>query len=190
MNIEKTLFGGILLHTSHGKFAINGGGTMDAMETGYRIRDQPLQGMILTSEHIHRSKNVSVFANKYQIPVLVTLATWAKFGEHVDKPVLVSPPCKTVFMGLEIEFHFLRNDAVDPVYLIVCDQGKSLGIVPDGKLSRHTAEPLRHCNTVCFANRQRILPGIPSALRRRLKSVTNTLEEIESFFPELVPVFL
>jgi hypothetical protein len=184
MNIEKTSFGGLLLHTSHGNFAVNGGGSMEDMEIGYRLREQPLRGLILTAEHIHRSRNAAAFANRFGIPVLISTATWAVLGEHLDRPVLFSPPGTVDFEGLSLEFHFLRYDSIDPVYLIVRDRKNTVGIVPDGKLTAHTAEPLRHCSALCLDNRPHILPGIPSALKRRLLSVTNTAEEIDRLFPD------
>ena len=61
---------------------------------------------------------------------------------------------------------------------------------PDGKLTARTAEPLRHCDALCLDNRPHLLPGIPSALKRRLLSVTNTAEEIDRLFPDIVPVLL
>ena len=190
MDFKILSFGGLLLHTSHGRFAVNGGGSVEAMERGYMLREQPLRGMILTSEHIHRSRNAAAFANKHKIPLLTPLVTWAELGEHVDRPVLVCPPCTTVFEGLEVEFHFLRSDALDPVYLIVRDGERSLGIVPDGKLSEHTAAPLRQCDALCLDACPTRLPGIPAALHRRIESVTNTQEEIAALFPDRVPALL
>ena len=190
MNIEKTSFGGLLLRTTHGNFAVNAGGSMENMEIGFRLSEQPLRGLILTSEHIHRSRNAAAFANRFGIPVLISTAAWAVLGEHFDRPVLFSPPGTVGFEGLSVEFHFLRYDAIDPVYLIVRDQAHTIGIVPDGKLTGRTAEPLQHCSALCLDNQPHILPGIPSALKRRLLSVTNTVEEIDRLFPDLVPVLL
>ena len=190
MHIEKTSFGGLLLHTSHGNFAVNGGGSVEDMEIGYRLREQPLRGLILTAEHIHRSRNAAAFANRFGIPVLISTATREVLGEHLDRPVLFSPPGTVDFEGLSVEFHCLRYDSIDPVFLIVRDRENTIGIVPDGKLTARTAEPLRHCDALCLDNRPHLLPGIPSALKRRLLSVTNTAEEIDRLFPDLVPVLL
>ena len=85
MNLEKTSFGGLLLHTSHGNFAVNGGGSIKDMEIGYRLHEQPLRGLILTAEHIHRSRNAAELANRFEIPVLVSTATWAMLGEKIDR---------------------------------------------------------------------------------------------------------
>jgi hypothetical protein len=190
MNIEKTPFGGFLLHTSHGNFAVNAGGSMEAMEIHYRLREQPLRGLILTSEHIHRSRNAAEFANRFNIPVLISAATWAVLGQHFERPVLFSPPGAVVFEALSVEFHFLRYDSIDPVYLIVRDREKTIGIIPDGKLTGRTAEPLRHCSAVCLPRGLLPLPGIPAALQRRLQSVTNNAEEINRLFPDTVPILL
>ncbi len=190
MNIEKTSFGGLLLHTPHGNFAVNAGGSMEDMETGFRLREQPLRGLILTSEHVHRSRHAAAFANRFGIPVLISTATWAVLGEHLNRPVLFSPPGTVDFEGLSVEFRFLRYDSIDPVYLIVRDRENTIGIVPDGKLTVRTAEPLRHCDALCLDNRPYLLPGIPSSLKRRLLSVTNTAEEIDRLFPDIVPVLL
>ncbi len=190
MNLKIQPFGGILLYTSQGRFAVNGGGSIEAMERGYQIDEQPLRGMILTSEHIPMSRNVAAFANKHKIPLLVPLVTWAALGEHVDRPVPVFPSNTIAFEGLEVEFHFLRGDALEPVYLIVRDGARSLGIVPDGKLSEHTVAPLRQCDTLCLAVRPARLPGFPAVLRREIESVTNTQEEIAALFPDRVPILL
>ena len=189
MNIETTSFGGLLLHTSHGNFAVNAGGSVDEMAIRYRLREQPLRGLILTAEHINRARNAAEFANRFRIPVLVSMVTWAVLREHFDRPVLVSPPCTADFEGLSVEFHFVSYDSSDPVYLIVRDQENAVGIVPDGKLTGRTAEPLRQCNALCLPRRPLLLPG-PPALKRRLLSVTNTAEEIDRLFPDIVPVFL
>lgn len=189
MNLEITPFGGLLLHTSHGNFAVNAGGSVEDMAIRYRLREQPLRGLILTSEHIHRSRNAAEFANRFGIPVLVSTAAWAVLREHFDRPVLVSLPCTADFEGISVEFQFLSYDSIDPIYLIVRDQDQTLGIVPDGKLTARTAEPLQHCNALCLARRPLFLPG-PAALKRRLQSVTNTAEEIDRLFPNIVPVFL
>lgn len=190
MYLEKTSFGGLLLHTSHGNFAVNGGGSIEDMEIRCHVREQPLRGLILTSEHIHRSRNAAAFANRLGIPVLISTAAWAVLGEHIDRPVLFSPPGAVLFEGLSVEFHFLRSDSIDPVYLIIRDQEKTIGIVPDGKLTARTAEPLRHCTALCLDNRSVLLPGIPPALKRQLLSVSNTAEEIDRLFPDSVPVLL
>ena len=190
MNLEKTSFGGILLHTSHGNFAVNGGGSMEEMEIGYRLNEQPLRGLILTAEHLQRSYNVPEFANHFGIPVLISTATWAVLGEKFDRPVLFSPPSTVVFEGLTVDFHSLRFDSIDPIYLIVRDQGESIGIVPDGKLTERTAEPLQKCNAVCLDKRPVSLAGLPSALQKRLRTITNTAEEIERLFPNNLPVIL
>lgn len=190
MNIEKTSFGGLLIHSSQGNFAVNAGGSMEAMAAGYRLREQPLRGLILTAEHIQRSRNAAEFSNRFGIPVLVSTATWEVLGEHFDRPVLFSPPGTADFEGLSVEFHCLCDDSIDPVYLIVRDREKTVGIVPDGKLTVRTAEPLRHCNALCLASPPLFLPGIPAGLKRRLQSVTNTAEEIDRLFPDIVPVLL
>lgn len=190
MNFEKTPFGGLLLHTSLGNFAVNAGGSMEAMEIHYRLREQPLRGLILTSEHIHRSRNAAAFVNRFGLPVLISAATCEVLGEHFDRPVRFSPPGTAVFEGLAVEFHCLRYDSIDPVYLIVRDREKTLGIVPDGRLVERTAEPLRHCSAICLPRGPRPLPGIPAALQRRLQSVTNNAEEINRLFPDTVPVLL
>ena len=189
MNLEKTSFGGLLLHTSLGNFAVNGGGSIKDMEIGCRLSEQPLRGLILTSEHIHRSRNAAEFANRFGIPVLVSTATWAMLGEKINRPVLFSPPGTAVFEGLSVESHFLRYDSIDPIYLIIRDGENSIGIVPDGKLTERSAEPLRKCNTVCLERRPS-LDAFPSALRKRLQSITNTAEEIDRLFPDIVPVLL
>ena len=190
MNIEKTPFGGFLLHSSHGNFAVNAGGFLDSMETHYRLSEQPLRGLILTSEHVHRSRNAAEFANRFNIPVLISVATWAVLGEHFARPVLFSPPGAVVFEGLSVEFHCLRYDSIDPVYLIVSDREKTVGIVPDGKLTSRTAEPLRRCSAICLPRGPHPLSGIPAPLQRRLQSVTNNAEEIDRLLPDTVPVLL
>lgn len=190
MDLEKTSFGGILLHTSLGNFAVNGGASMEEMESGYRLSEQPLRGLILTSEHIHRSRNAAEFANRFGIPVLISTATWAMLGKKIDHPVLFSPACTVVFEGLPVDFHFLRYDSIDPVYLIVHDQEKSIGIVPDGKLTERTAEPLRKCSAVCLETLPVFLPGFTSTMKKRLRSVSNTEEDIKRLFPGTLPVIL
>lgn len=162
MNIEVTSFGGLLLHTSRGDFAVNGGGSLEALELAYLASGEPPRGIILTSEHPRHSRNISAFANMHRIPVLITLRTWAALREHFRKPVLSWPLRTNEFAGLAIEYHFLCSDSREPTYLTLRDGEDTLGIVPDGRITPDSAPPLLECRTLFFDNlREKLLRSAP-----------------------------
>lgn len=70
MNITINSFGGVLITSVNGNFAINGGNSMEEMEKAYLLLEQKLTALILTSEHLDRSRNAALFAQKHHIPVL------------------------------------------------------------------------------------------------------------------------
>lgn len=210
MNIERTSFGGLLVRTALGNYAVNAGGALTAMEKEYRIAEEPLRGIILSCEHLHRSVNLAEFANRHGIPVLIKTIACAALPMHLDHALRARATYPVDFEGLSVSFHFVRYDSLDPVYLILRDGRETLGIVPDGRLTPKTVEPLLECRTVFLEKVREELPDSdiespeemliralfhsgedgkkktgtpPRRLRQRWKSFTNTAAEIAEMFP-------
>ena len=139
MNITANSFGGVLVDTSKGAFAVNGGGSLEEMEKAYLQPEHPLTALVLTSEHIERSRNVELFSRKHHIPILASFIMQCKMRLH-DLPVIYCfPPAEVNLYGVKIGLHHIRYDSIDPVFLTIEDEEKT-GIVIDGKLDRKSAE--------------------------------------------------
>ena len=181
MNITINTFGGVLVETSKGNFAINGGGSLEEMEKAYLVPDHPLTALILTSEHLDRSRNAVSFAQKHHIPVLASFITQCKMRLH-DLPLIYCfPPAEVDLYGVKIGLHHIRYDSIDPVFLTIEDEEKT-GIVIDGKLNRETAEKLMDCRRILLCNEVKLHDLMPSTLQRRILSVYNTAEEQKELF--------
>ena len=181
MNITINSFGGVLVETSKGNFAINGGGSLEEMGKAYLQPGHPLTALILTSEHLDRSRNAALFAQKHHIPILTSFITQCKMRLH-DLPVIYCfPPAEVNLYGVKIGLHHIRYDSIDPVFLTIEDEEKT-GIVIDGKLDRETAERLMDCRRILLCSEVKLQDSMPSALRRRVLSVYNTAEELKELF--------
>ena len=181
MEITLNSFGGVLVTSGKGNFAINGGGSLEEMEKAYLQPGHPLTALILTSEHLDRSRNAVSFAQKHHIPLLASFLTQCKMRLH-DLPLIYCfPPAVIDLYGVKIGLHHIRYDSVDPVFLTLEDEEKS-GIVIDGKLDRESAEKLMDCRRILLCNEVKLHAPMPSALRRRVLSVYNTAEELKELF--------
>ena len=181
MNITINSFGGVLVETSKGNFAVNGGGSLEEMEKAYLRPDRPLAALILTSEHLDRSRNVELFAQKHHIPILASFIMQCKMRLQKLPLFYCFPPIVMNLYGVKIGFHHIRYDSIDPVFLTMEDDEK-IGIVIDGKLDKESAEKLMDCRRILLRNKGNLHDSMPSALRRRILSVYNTAEEQNSLF--------
>ena len=181
MNITTSSFGGVLVNTSKGAFAVNGGGTLEEMEKAYLSEDCPLTALILTSEHLDRSRNVELFAQKHHIPILASFIMQCEMRLQKLPLFYCFPPTVIDLYGVKIGFHHIRYDSIDPVFLTMEDDEK-IGIVIDGKLDKESAEKLMDCRRILLRNKGNLHDSMPSALRRRILSVYNTAEEITELF--------
>ena len=181
MNIAINTFGGILVETAKGNFAINGGGSLEEMEKAYLQPEHPLTALILTSEHLNRSRNVELFAQKHHIPILASFIMQCKMRLQKLPLLYCFPPAEIDLYGVKIGFHHIRYDSIDPVFLTIEDEEKT-GIVIDGKLDKESVEKLMDCRRILLCNKVKLHDPMPSALRRRILSVYNTAEEITELF--------
>jgi len=78
MNITTNPFGGVLVTGANGSFAVNGGGSPEEMEKACLRPGHPLTALILTSEHLVRSRNAALFAQKHHIPIPASSITQCK----------------------------------------------------------------------------------------------------------------
>lgn len=181
MNITIHSFGGVLITSANGNFAVNGGGSMEEMENAYLAPERPLTALILTSEHLERSRNAALFAQKHHIPVLASFIMQCKMRLQKLPLLYCFPPVEIDLYGVKIGFHHIRYDSIDPVFLTLEDDEK-IGIVIDGKLDKDTAASLMDCSRILLCNEAEQQDPAPSALLRRRRSVYNTPEEITELF--------
>ena len=181
MDITMNSFGGVLVTSAKGNFAVNGGGSLEEMEKAYLRPEHPLTALILTSEHLDRSRNAALFAQKHHIPILASFITQCKMRLHGLPVIYCFPPAEVNLYGVKIGLHHIRYDSIDPVFLTIEDEEKT-GIVIDGKLSRESAEKLMDCRRILLCNEVKLHETMPSSLRRRILSVYNTAEELEELF--------
>ena len=181
MNITINSFGGVLITSAKGNFAVNGGGSMEEMEKAYLQPVHPLTALILTSEHLDRSRNAAQFAQKHHIPVLASFIMQCKMRLQKLPLLYCFPPAEIDLYGVKIGFHHIRYDSIDPVFLTLEDDEK-IGIVIDGKLDRESAEKLMDCSRIVLCNEAKLQASMPTARQRRILSVYNTPEVITELF--------
>ena len=181
MNITMNSFGGVLVTSAKGNFAVNGGGSLEEMEKAYLQRGHPLTALILTSEHLDRSRNAADFAQQHHIPILASFITECKMRLQKQPLIYCFPPVELNLYGVKIGFYHIRYDSIDPVFLTIEDEEKT-GIVIDGKLEKKSAEKLMDCRRILLCNEVKLHDPMPSALRRRILSVYNTAEELKELF--------
>ena len=180
-----TDFGGVLLRTGNGNFAINGGAMPKKLDAAYLREGETLHALILTSEHYHRRHSAASFAERHDIPLIAALLVSAALRELTiggRAPITFLPPEELEFAGARLNFHFIGGDSIEPVFLTVEADGSRLGIVPDGKLGPASVKPLLECDTVLLGNRLELPKNAPGALARRLRSVSNTEAELDELF--------
>ena len=181
MDITVNSFGGVLVTSGKGNFAINGGGSQEEMEKAYLQPEHPLTALILTSEHLDRSRNAELFARRHHLPILASFITQCKMRLQKMPLLYCFPPTVIDLYGVKIGFHHIRYDSIDPVFLTIEDDEK-IGIVIDGKLERESAEELMDCRRILLLNEAKPHDAMSSALHRRILSVYNTAEELKELF--------
>ena len=180
-----TDFGGVLLRTRNGDFAVNGGAMPRRLSSAYVRENGELKAIILTSEHLNRADGAAIFAEDQGIPLVVSLVATALRRDLTlggRRPTTFLTPASLEIAGVRLHFHTLYNDSVDPCFLTVEADGSRIGIVPDGRLDAGSVLPLRGCDEVLLGNRLDLPPAAPGALARRLRSVSNTDAELEKLF--------
>ena len=181
MNITINSFGGVLIASARGNFAVNGGGSPEEMEQAYLQEGHPLTALILTSEHLARSRNAALFAQKHHIPVLGSFIMQCKMRLQKLPLLYCFPPAEIDLYGVKIGFHHIRYDSIDPVFLTLEDDEK-IGIVIDGKLEKESAAHLMDCRRILLCNEAKLQASMPTARQRRILSVYNTPDEISGLF--------
>ena len=178
-------FGGIRVESAAGTLAVNGGGTLEELEEFYLAPPGPPVAMILTTEHIHRSRNAAEFAARHDIPLIGSLIAFA--GLHVQTPNVhgILPPRRLTAGQFVLDLFHVRYDSPDPFALTVSADGETLGIVPDGKLSEkypEALEKLRGCQKLFFGNKMDRPPATSRYLFLRGRSCYNTTAELAELF--------
>ena len=186
MHVSSAPFGGVLVETPSGNIAINGGGELAELDDFYLAEDRPLPvAIVLTTEHLHRSRGVEAFAEAHGIPLVGPLLALAYLHSHSPARWEVMPPRRLAINGIELEFFHVRYDSLDPVALTVSADDETLGVVPDGRLTERDTdalEKLRLCHKIFFGNKLDDLPEGPRLLKLRYRGFYNTSEELSELF--------
>ena len=185
IEIVSAPFGGILIKTASGNLAVNGGGTPDEMDEFYLSGDRPPTAIVLTTEHMHRSRGVGEFAGRHGIPLVGSLIALAHLHLHTPERWEVLPPREIAVGGIMLDIFFIRYDSLDPFALTVTVNGETVGIVPDGRLSAKDADALaklRNCHKLFLANKLDCPPEMPRMLYLRYRGNYNTSGELAELF--------
>lgn len=129
---------------------------LSCRETEKRLKALDLQvknikAIFISHEHGDHIKGVSVFANKYNIPVYITPLT-AKHGPrligHITKPFKADEP---VIIGtLSVTAFAKQHDAIDPHSFVVQYNGVTVGVFTDiGDNCKQVINYFKLCNA-CF----------------------------------------
>ena len=178
-------FGGVLIETARGKLAVNGGGAPDELDGFYLADARPPVAIVLTTEHIHRSRGVGEFAARHGIPLVGSLLAFARLRLQSPERWEILPPQQLAIGGIVLDTYPIRYDSEDPFALTISVNGETLGVVTDGRLEARDAPllaKLRSCNKLWFANKLDRPPEIPKALLRRYRGNCNTSGELAELF--------
>jgi phosphoribosyl 1,2-cyclic phosphodiesterase len=109
---------------------------------------QLVKAIFISHEHSDHIKGVSVFANKYKVPVYITPST-AKNGpkliKHLSKPVYAHQPIQIESL-LVIPFS-KEHDAADPHSFVVSDNGINIAVITDiGVVCNHVRHYFQQCH--------------------------------------------
>jgi phosphoribosyl 1,2-cyclic phosphodiesterase len=128
---------------------------LSCRETEKRLKqlDLPvkkIKAVFVSHEHGDHIKGVSVFANKYKLPVYITEGT-AKYGPHLighlSKKFTANIP---VTVGsISITPFAKHHDAADPHSFIISHEGITVGVFTDiGKVCSRVADNFKQCHAV------------------------------------------
>ena len=178
-------FGGVKVETPAGTIAVNGGGTPDEMDRFYLSGDRPPAAIVLSAEHMHRSRGVEEFAQRHGIPLVGSLIALAHL--HLQSPERweVLPPRGIAIGGIMLDIFHIRYDSLDPFALTVTVNNETVGIVPDGRLRAEDADALarlRGCRKLFLSNKLDCPPEMPRTLYLRYRSNYNTSGELAELF--------
>ena len=180
-------FGGILVETALGGIAVNGGGTPDEMDGFYLAGGRPPAAIVLTTEHMHRSRGVAEFAERHGVTLVGSLIATSYL--HLKSPERweVLPPRRMTVEGIRLDLFNIRYDSLDPFALTVTVNDETVGIVPDGRLRSDDADALarlRNCRKLFLANKLDRPPEMPRSLYLRYRGSYNSSEELAELFQD------
>ena len=178
-------FGGILVETALGSVAVNGGGTAEEMDKFYLSSSRPPAAIVLTTEHLHRSRGVEEFAERHGVPLVGSLIALSYLRLKSPERWEVLPPRRMTVSGIELDLFNVRYDSLDPFALTVAANGETVGIVPDGRLSENDADALgrlRNCRKLFLSNQLDDIPEMSRALFLRYRGNYNTSAELAELF--------
>ena len=185
IGIVSAPFGGVKVETSAGAIAINGGGAPDEMDEFYLSGGRPPAAIVLTTEHMHRSRGVKEFAERHGIPLVGSLIALAHLHLRTPERWEVLPPREIAIGGIMLDIFHIRYDSLDPFALTVSADGETVGIVPDGRLSEKDTDALarlRSCRKLFLSNKLDRPPELPRTLYLRYRGNCNTSGELAELF--------
>lgn len=173
-------FGGILLKFDDGNIAINGGGSLQAVETAYIVDNKPPRAVFLTCEHYHRSHNVDRFCLKYNLPLYVSYLCAERLNLEGINTHFFDVPGSNFYakFGFWMTSFPVRYDSIDPFFMIFNDGSGNYGFVFDGKVSPEMSKYLLDCDEIILQNIQNVDAESDLILDRRIGSVYNSQKEL------------
>lgn len=109
---------------------------------------QLVKAIFISHEHSDHIKGVSVFANRYKVPVYITPST-AKNGpkliKHISKPFYAHQPIQIESLSV-IPFN-KEHDAADPHSFVVSDNGINIAVITDiGVVCNQVSHYFQQCH--------------------------------------------
>jgi phosphoribosyl 1,2-cyclic phosphodiesterase len=141
---------------------INAGETLLLVDCGFTLREtenrlarldvsaRALSAVLVTHEHGDHSNGVRVLANRYRLPVYMTVGTGrAKQLLDVEQKMTIDSHSPFFIDGVRIQPVAVPHDAAEPVQYVFESKGKRLGILTDlGAITPFVREQYQNCDAL------------------------------------------
>jgi len=187
MEIITTTFGGVLVKTDYGNIAVNAGADLPELEAAYILDDVLPVAIVMTAEHLHRSRNAARFAKKHDVLLVGGIMAFGYLNIWGIRRNDIYYQREVTIGRLVMNSLHIHYDTINPFALTISDGNEVAGIVMDGKLSAdwpETVNKLHDCDQIYFSNCRNKMPEFPKALANRCRAVYNTTDEIKALFAD------
>lgn len=116
------------------------------------VKPEGLDALVVTHEHTDHIRGAGPLARRFNLPVYInppTLKNALRGLGRLPRPVSFETGCSLRIKDLLIETFAKCHDAADPAGLVVCGEGRRLGLVTDlGRSTRLVEDRLRGCGAL------------------------------------------